>query len=196
MRTVGELLRTADPIRYERMWSPRDRLIVEERVLAHVHDARVWSRRSLIGAAAAMALIAVALVSRSTVPVVLAAVRFEVRLAEDSPVAGFEPIQLPTGRTVYLHPQPVVSNADIAATQIVPVSGTSAFDVEVRFNAEGAEKMVRAMRGHVGKPIAILIDGAVVGVPVLRSPIRDQARITGDFTRVEAQRIADGLIGQ
>ena len=58
MRTIGELLRAADPIRYERMWSPRERLIVEQRVLAHVHDgpARVWSRRSLIGAAATMAL--------------------------------------------------------------------------------------------------------------------------------------------
>ena len=33
-------------------------------------------------------------------------------------------------------------------------------------------------------------------MPVLRSAIRDQARITVDFTRVEAQRIADGLIGR
>ena len=85
----------------------------------------------------------------------MVAVRFEVRLAEDSPVAGFVPVQLPTGQTVCLHQTPLVSNADIAATQVVCVLGTSAFDVEVRFNAEGAEKMVRGTRGHVGKPIAI-----------------------------------------
>ena len=126
----------------------------------------------------------------------MVAVRFEVRLAEDSQAAGFEPVQLPTGQTVYLHPEHVVSNADIAAAEVVPVSGTATFHVEVTFNPAGAEKIVRATRGHVGKPIAILIDGTVVAVPVLRSPIRDQARITSDFTRVEAQRIADGLIGQ
>jgi preprotein translocase subunit SecD len=198
MRTVGELLRTADPLRYEGMWSPRERLIVEERVLAHLRDGpgRVWSRRSMIAAAASMTLLAAVLVSRTTVLVVQAAVRFEVRLAEDSQAPGFDQIQLPTGRTVYLHPQPVVSNADIAAAQVVPGSIPTAFEVEVRFNAEGADKMVRATRGHVGKPVAILIDGIVVAVPVLRSPVRDHARITGDFTRVEAQRIADGLIGQ
>jgi preprotein translocase subunit SecD len=41
--------------------------------------------------------------------------------------------------------------------------------------------------------MAILLDGKVVMTPVVRSPITDSAMITGNFTRAEAERIADGI---
>jgi preprotein translocase subunit SecD len=41
--------------------------------------------------------------------------------------------------------------------------------------------------------MAVLIDGAVVMAPVVRSPITDSAVITGNFTQAEAERIADGI---
>jgi preprotein translocase subunit SecD len=53
--------------------------------------------------------------------------------------------------------------------------------------------MRQATEAHVGRPVAVLIDGRVVIAPVVRAPIKESATITGSFTRAEAQSIADGI---
>jgi len=63
----------------------------------------------------------------------------------------------------------------------------------VRLNAAGADKMRRATMNHLGRPVAILIDGEVVSVPTVKSPIGAAAVISGDFTRADAERIAQGM---
>jgi preprotein translocase subunit SecD len=67
------------------------------------------------------------------------------------------------------------------------------FGVSVQFLQAGAERMKQATAIHVGRPVAILIDGAVVMAPVVRSPIGDSAVISGNFTQAEAERIAEGI---
>jgi preprotein translocase subunit SecD len=57
----------------------------------------------------------------------------------------------------------------------------------------GARKMRDATASHVGRPIAILIDGNVVMAPTLRDPISADALITGDYSRAEAERIVNGI---
>jgi preprotein translocase subunit SecD len=53
--------------------------------------------------------------------------------------------------------------------------------------------MRAATASHIGKPVAILLDGLVVMAPVLRTPIGASARITGSFTRAQAERIVKGI---
>jgi len=53
--------------------------------------------------------------------------------------------------------------------------------------------MQAATAGHIGRPVAILIDGRVVLAPTLRAIIADSAVITGSYTREEAERLAEGL---
>jgi preprotein translocase subunit SecD len=123
-----------------------------------------------------------------------AALRFEVRLAEDQPAAGLFAARVTgTDRVVYLHQETIVTNDDIAQSGVVAGSGPSRFGIEVLFTTAGAEKMRRATAGHIGKPVAVLIDGEVVMAPVLRSPIGASAVISGDFTRAEAERIVEGI---
>lgn len=122
-----------------------------------------------------------------------AAVRFEVRLAETQPASGLRETRVAgSDHVVYLHPAVVVSNDNIAESRVVP-RGTSRFDVAVTFTASGAEKMRQATAEHIGKPVAILLDGEVVAAPTLRSPIGSEALITGDYTQAEAERIARGM---
>lgn len=126
-------------------------------------------------------------------PPVLAAVRFEVRLAEDRPIPGLVVAQVAdSGRVIYLHPEIVVSNDDIAQSWVLQDDPTR-FGVSVQFLPSGTERMRQATASHVGRPVAILIDGAVVIAPVVRSPIGDSAVISGNFTRAEAERIAEGI---
>jgi preprotein translocase subunit SecD len=124
---------------------------------------------------------------------VLAAVRFEVRLAEDRPIPGLIVGQTADARRViYLHPEIVVSNEDIAQTRVVE-NGPVTFGISVQFLPGGADRMRQATTAHVGRPMAFLIDGVVVMAPVVRSPIADSAMITGNFTQAEAERIAAGM---
>jgi preprotein translocase subunit SecD len=123
-----------------------------------------------------------------------AAVRFEVRLAEDKPAPGLREAKVSgSNRSVYLHEEIIVTNSDIAVTRVVQGSGPSEYAVGIEFNATGAEKMRAATDNHIGKPIAILFDGQVVMAPTLRTPIGTSARITDNFTRSQAERIVTGI---
>lgn len=123
-----------------------------------------------------------------------AAIRFEVRLAEDRPSPGLREARVATSdRVVYLHQEIIVTNDDIEQSSVIQGDGPSRFGVGVQFNAAGTQKMRQATANHVGRPVAILIDGEVVTAPVLRSPISTSAVISGDFTKTEAERIVNGI---
>jgi preprotein translocase subunit SecD len=122
------------------------------------------------------------------------AVRFEVRLAEDKPAPGLRESKVQdSGRTVYLHSEVIVDNGDIATARIIPDSNPSQYAIDLKFIESGADKMRKASGNHIGKPMAILLDGQVVMAPTLRSPIGDSAVVTGHFTRAEAERIVNGI---
>jgi hypothetical protein len=198
---VGELVRAADPLRHEGIWSWDDKLAVERHVLAvSPAPSSEWSRRSVVTSVAAVLLglvTGVAVNPRFFSSAVHAAVGFEMRLAELSPGPSLEPVTVPsTGQTIYLHQGAVVRNEDIADARVVPLSNPATFGIEITFTSRGAEKMSRATRSHLGKLVAIIIDGQIVSVPVLRSPISKSAVIDGPSTRTEAERIARGVIGQ
>jgi len=76
---------------------------------------------------------------------------------------------------------------------VVPGQSPSEYFVSIEFNASGAGKMRAATGNHIGKLVAILLDGRVVMAPVLRSPIEGSARISGNFTRAQAERIVKGI---
>jgi preprotein translocase subunit SecD len=122
------------------------------------------------------------------------AVRFEVILAEDKPAAGLREAKVSgANRSVYLHKGVIVDNGDVAAARVVQGDAPSKYAVDVKFKASGTEKMRTATGNHIGKPVAILLDGQVVMAPVVRSPIGASAVVTGDFTRAQAERIVKGI---
>jgi preprotein translocase subunit SecD len=122
-----------------------------------------------------------------------AAVRFEVRLAENQAAAGLDAARVAPSRVIYLHRDAIVTNADIATSRVVPGATPSQFWIDVRLNDAGAQKMRQATTSHIGKPVAIIIDGDVVSAPTVKSPIGGSAVISGDYTRADADRIAQGM---
>lgn len=126
--------------------------------------------------------------------VVQAAMRFEVRPADDQPGPGLQAARVArSNRVVYLHRDVIVTNGDIAGSRVVPGASPAEFWIDVRLNAAGAEKMRQATMNHIGKPVAILIDGDVVTAPTLKSAIGAAALISGSYTRADAERIATGI---
>jgi preprotein translocase subunit SecD len=187
------VLQDVDPVRHDSSLPDADRVRMRVMSAAREADARprTHSRRALLAAAAAA--IALAVVGGSQL-LTQAAVRFEVRLAEDQPAAGLQAARIPNSdRTIYLHRDVLVTNSDIADSRIVPGSKPDTFWIDVKLTTDGARKMHDATAAHIGKPVAILLDGDVVMAPTVRSALGDAAVINGDFTRAQAERIVNGM---
>jgi preprotein translocase subunit SecD len=122
-----------------------------------------------------------------------AAVRFEVRLAEEAPAPGLVAAEVrESGRIIYLHPEVIASNGDVARAELLP-GRLGRFVVGIRFTNEAAQRMLAATGSHLDRPIAILIDDTVVMAPVVRTAVGEHAEINGDFSQEQAERIVNGL---
>jgi preprotein translocase subunit SecD len=128
--------------------------------------------------------------------------RFELRLAQETPGDGLvEATVVNTDKRVYLFKDALITNNDVIDARVVEEGGlfasgaraSSYFDIHVMFTEEGAQKMARASETHIGKPIAILVDGKVVSAPIVRSVIRDRAAIAGSFSKEEAESLASRI---
>ena len=202
MKTIKELLQDSDPLQYEPAWPSEQRDLRRKEVIAAASAVPAQrstgseSRMLLFAAVVLIAIAASLLGSRGWslfVSDLQAAVRFEVRLAEDQPAPGLREVKVSgSGRSIYLHDEVVVTNSDIAASRLVE-DGPERYSISVEFNASGAEKMRAATGSHIGKPVAILLDGQVVMAPVLRDSLGASAMITGNFTRAQAERIVKGI---
>jgi preprotein translocase subunit SecD len=94
---------------------------------------------------------------------------------------------------VYLHTEAVVTNSDISRARIIQVDHSSQYNVGIEFSPSGSEKIRAATAKHIGKPVAILLDGQVVMAAIVREPIMGSAMISGDLSKAEAERIVKGI---
>ena len=200
MNRLSSLLQDADPLRHDRPRDDADRERIRQIVLrAPAADRSTMPARArlrLLGAAAAIVIAGAGALGHQLgtfgTTRVFAAVRFEVRLAEERPIPGLVVAQIgDSGRLIYLHPEIVVSNDDIEQAWVF--QDPPGFGVAVTFLPSAADRMRQATTAHLGRPLAILIDGHVVSVPTVRGAVSDSAVINGAFTQAEAKRIADGI---
>jgi hypothetical protein len=203
MKTVRDVLRNADPLRYEPYRSNEERDRLREAVLAAASQSGGCAAGPVRRSAALLAALCLMVMAVVTIGsriwsreggTLEAAVRFEVRLAETRPGPGLREARVAgSDRVLYLHQEIIVTNDDISQSHVIDGNAPSRFGIAVTFNTAGAEKIRRATASHVGGPLAILIDGEVVSAPTIRDPIGSSAVIDGDFTRAEAELIANGM---
>jgi preprotein translocase subunit SecD len=119
----------------------------------------------------------------------------ELRLAETVPVRGlaFEATVKNSEKKVYVHYQAVATHVDVVKASVVENGGR--FEVALTLTPEAAAKLTSATSRHAGRPVAVILDGDVVSVLTVRSPIGGAIVVSADFTREEATRIAGGLQG-
>jgi preprotein translocase subunit SecD len=201
MKTFNDALRAADPLRREpALAADRERMrahVLGAASASHAQGAsatRMWRGRLVLTAVALILLIGAVTWRWSSSATVEAAVRFEVRLAEDQPGPGLQRAAVANStRFVYLHPDAIVTNTDILASNVIAGNAPGHFWINVRFEAAATTRMRDATAGHIGRPVAILVDGEVVSAPTVKSAIGDSAVISGDYSRTDAQRIVDGM---
>ena len=95
------------------------------------------------------------------------------------------------GEPVLIHQERYVSNSDVESAWVKQAD--SGCQVEVRLTDEGAEKLARLTRDHIGEQLALVIDGEVVMTPTIRSEMSQQVLVTGNFTDSDCEELASGL---
>ena len=118
-----------------------------------------------------------------------AASRLEIRLAELMPADGLrEAVVSGSNERIYLHPTPLATWSDVEIARITaPGNPTS---LAVTFNRAAAARLASATAAHIGRPMAIILDGRVIAVPIVRAQVNDSAVITG-ITPATARELID-----
>jgi hypothetical protein len=129
-------------------------------------------------------------------PAAKPSIKVEFRRAESQPGEGLtEAIVAGTTQKVYLRRSADAANEDIAEARAT-LDDQQHPVVEITFTEAGAQKMAKLTEEHLNKPLAILVDGQLVSAPMVVSGFGNKARITGNFTREEVDRIVRDITRQ
>jgi len=119
--------------------------------------------------------------------------RMVIRLAETTPADGLREVLVPgSNERIYLHPMPLATWEDVSIVKIID-AGPAQLGVALTFEPAAASRLASATAAHVGRPLAILLDGRVVSVLMLRGPIGDSAVLTGLSPAVAQQLVEANL---
>ena len=119
--------------------------------------------------------------------------RMVIRLAETMPATGMREVEVPgSSERIYLHPTPLATWEDVSLVKIVN-EGNGQLGVAMTFESAAASRLASATAAHLGKPLAILLDGRVVSVVTVRGPIGGSAVITG-VTAAVAQQLVEANV--
>jgi hypothetical protein len=120
-------------------------------------------------------------------------VTFAIHLLAKGPGVGIaEAATAEGGRPVHIGQERYVSNSDVASARVERADSRCL--VSIRLTDDGAGKLARLTRDHVGDQLALVIDGKVVMTPTIRSEITEGlVQLTGDFTDSHCEELARGL---
>lgn len=118
-----------------------------------------------------------------------AASRMEIRLAESGFTPGLrEAVVSGSNERIYLYPTTLATWSDVTLARVV--NDGNSYGVAVTFNSAAAGRMASATAAHLGKPIAIILDGRIIAAPIVRAPVSGSAMLTG-ITAAVARELID-----
>ena len=115
----------------------------------------------------------------------------EIRAASNTAIAGWRQMPAPGGGTVWVSPTTALTSADIARGE-PRTDAKGERTVGVVFTEDGARKMAQLSAAQANQHIALLLDGKVVWVPIVRSTIDKEAVLSG-VTPDVVQRVLTSL---
>lgn len=201
MTDLRTALRATDPLTLDA--APGDAEVARRRAVVLADGRRLASshaprRAPALAFAAVVAVMLAALVTWEAWHTrISAAVRFEVRLAEDRDGAGLRAMAVGTDpRVVYVGDDALLTNDDIEGARVVPGPTPATWSVEIGVSRAAGERLRVATSQHVGRPLAFIVDGLVTAAPVVRSAIGEVGVLSGAYTREEAERLARGVLAR
>ena len=99
----------------------------------------------------------------------------------------------PENTPVWISPKVALTNRDVARAWPTRCPDDKPC-VGVLFTEEGALKLARLTKSHIGEFLAVIFDGRVTWVPMIGGEIRGRAMWNGIYTEGEAGSIAEGIM--
>ena len=122
-------------------------------------------------------------------------VSIEVRAAETAPGRDLEEVEYSGWghtETFFLHDEVLLTESEIQSASVVAWKESPA--VEVLLTEKGRDIFAEVTGRHIGKRLAVLVNGRVACVPIVRDTIQEgKLLINGDFSEERARDIAEGL---
>jgi SecD/SecF fusion protein len=124
-----------------------------------------------------------------------APISVEFRLVDESPASDAPAHSIKgSDEQVRLEQTAVIDRADIESAEAQQNSATGTYDVLITFSPAGAGKLRTVTAQHIGRRLAIVIDGVVISAPKIQAEIPGGvAVVSGNFTIQEARDIAERL---
>jgi preprotein translocase subunit SecD len=154
-------------------------------------------KRVFWSCALSLLVLAVAAADRGNQPV------FQIREVLDAPTVDSEQVVLihqtsakaqPVKEVLNVAKTPVLGDSAVKTAKVRTDEITGKPQIEINFTEQGRKQFAEIIRADLDKRLAILVDGKVICAPVIRAEITSgQALITGDFTKREAQVLADTI---
>jgi preprotein translocase subunit SecD len=109
------------------------------------------------------------------------------------PVRGlaFEAQLKNSQQKVYVHYTAVATHTDVLNARVVDTTGR--YEIALTLTPQAGAALTSATTRHTGRPLAIILDGEVVSVLTIKSPLGAEVVFSGGFSGEEAARIAAGL---
>ena len=105
-------------------------------------------------------------------------VSLELRMAESVAAPGLLPaVVYGQPDTLYLHPQPRLSESHIARVEAAKTMGEKGLVLAVWFTQAGARQLADMTSNHIGDTLAVLINSVVVSAPVIQETMGGDTRL-------------------
>lgn len=83
-----------------------------------------------------------------------------------------------------------VMTGDVLRDAIPTQDQLSSYQISFELTSDGSDKFFNYTGANIGRPMAIVLDGVVLSVPVIQAAIQGNGVITGKFTQEEANSLA------
>lgn len=84
----------------------------------------------------------------------------------------------------------ILDSDAIATAELYADPNLGSWGVLIELTRDGTATLAEFTAAHIGEPLAIVLDGEVLSIPIIQSVISDEAVIQGDFTEQEARYLA------
>lgn len=97
-------------------------------------------------------------------------------------------------RVRYVLDRPILTGDDVAEADAFPDQSGAGWTVGIRFTSAGERAWADFTADNTGKQVAFVVDGTVISAPTIQEAILSgETRITGSFTKQEAEELAGRL---
>jgi len=121
---------------------------------------------------------------------------FSLRLAETEAGLGFTEAVVPgKEEPIYLHPHNILTAKDVISVCFEP-NPLRGISVNFQVNPAAGERMRKATRENMEKPLAIILEGKVLMAPIIRAEIADRFLMSGDISDEDLTRLFTALVLQ